>query len=636
MNEKELINLVNLAAKKDNAALEKLYNRYYTDIIFVCRKYNLSDADADDIAQDTFIKAFTELNTLNDPAKFPSWLMRIASNKCLNLIKHNNVINFSSTDDEDAPLEIPDKQKSADDIIIDKEVREIIAKMIEGLPIEQRVTIFMYYYQDYSVKEIAEAYGCSENTVKSRLNYARKAMREDAEKLENQGVKLRTVAILPFLYIFFAAERDVFACEIPDCASVIGKIMTMGGNSVGAGAGATVATSAKSGFFATLGGKIAVAVAVAAVVAGGIIAGVVISGNKDKKTDNAPTYDTVMDNTTSATENEKEDATTTAPEGNENGILPSKYDYKINYINEEGMASGDLVFNVAMEKIIWNNSSCIQPEEYVIGTYKRDGITGQSFFKVATDNLKIFELEAPYIRLDAIDDLLLVDTIDDWGHGFIIERLEAQNCETVEEFVQNSEYDEYSKGEMYHHGDYYIYITGSPLDICYAYKYFDQNCVIRLKAHIRDDEPDFKKHFEAMLDRVSFEYVGTPDKITGTDKAYAIDLFAKSVIDKFGICIKDYSYIKKLDSYEFTYETPECKYTIEGYHDMTDVLEEYYPKLGTLESGVNVYIEKELSAPSYTLLTEKDGHFAMINMKCDIPEEDTDAIFDQIRKDLLQ
>ena len=94
MNEKELITLVNLAAKKDNAALEKLYNRYYTDIIFVCRKYNLSDADADDIAQDTFIKAFTELNTLNDPAKFPSWLMRIASNKCLNLIKHNNVINF--------------------------------------------------------------------------------------------------------------------------------------------------------------------------------------------------------------------------------------------------------------------------------------------------------------------------------------------------------------------------------------------------------------------------------------------------------------------------------------------------------------------------------------------------------------
>ena len=47
MNEKELINLVNLAAKKDNAAMEKLYNGYYTDIIFVCRKYNISDADAE-------------------------------------------------------------------------------------------------------------------------------------------------------------------------------------------------------------------------------------------------------------------------------------------------------------------------------------------------------------------------------------------------------------------------------------------------------------------------------------------------------------------------------------------------------------------------------------------------------------
>ena len=165
MNEKELINLVNLAAKKDNAAMEKLYNGYYTDIIFVCRKYNISDADAEDIAQDTFIKAFSELGTLQEPVKFPSWLMRIASNKCLNLIKHKNLINFSSTDDENAPLEIPDKQKSADDIVIDKEVKEIIAKMIEGHPIEHRGAIFMYYYQDYSVKEIADAYGCSENTV---------------------------------------------------------------------------------------------------------------------------------------------------------------------------------------------------------------------------------------------------------------------------------------------------------------------------------------------------------------------------------------------------------------------------------------------------------------------------------------
>ena len=420
MNEKELINLVNLAAKKDNAAMEKLYNGYYTDIIFVCRKYNISDADAEDIAQDTFIKAFSELGTLQEPVKFPSWLMRIASNKCLNLIKHNNVINFSSTDDENAPLEIPDKQKSADDIVIDKEVKEIIAKMIEGLPIEQRVAIFMYYYQDYSVKEIAEAYGCSENTVKSRLNYARKAMRQEAEKLENQGVKLRTVAILPFLYIFFAAERDVFACEIPDCTSVIGKVMTMGGKAAASSTASAVVTGAKTGFFTTLAGKVAIGIGVAVIAIGGIVAAVVSSGNKDKKTDKAPTFESVLDNTTSATENEKEDATTTAPENNENAILPSKYDYKINYVNEEGMASGNLVFNVRQDKLIWNNSSCIQPEEYVIGTYKYNNVIGQDFYKDKSNGIYFYDLEMPYTNKSKSDEFSLYDTVDGCGHYFMI------------------------------------------------------------------------------------------------------------------------------------------------------------------------------------------------------------------------
>ena len=139
--------------------------------------------------------------------------------------------------------------------------------------------------------------------------------------------------------------------------------MTMGGKAAASSTASAVVTGAKTGFFTTLAGKVAIGIGVAVIAIGGIVAAVVSSGNKDQETDKAPTYESVLDNTTSATENEKEDATTTAPESNENGILPSKYDYKINYVNEEGMASGNLVFNVRQDKLIWNNSSCIQPEE---------------------------------------------------------------------------------------------------------------------------------------------------------------------------------------------------------------------------------------------------------------------------------
>ena len=226
MTNAELIELVSGALKRDNSAMEQLYKAYYTDIFYVCKKYNLNDADANDIAQETFIQAFDKLSTLDNATKFSAWLQRIASNKCLNLLKHNNVLTIESMYNEnDEVIEIAGNEKATEDIVVDKEVQDILVEMMSKLPIEQRVTLFMFYYQEYSIKEIAEAYGCSENTVKSRLNYAKKAIRVEVEKLEDKGIKLRAISILPFLYVLFKNERDAFACEIPDSMEVISEVM---------------------------------------------------------------------------------------------------------------------------------------------------------------------------------------------------------------------------------------------------------------------------------------------------------------------------------------------------------------------------------------------------------------------------
>ena len=77
----------------------------------------------------------------------------------------------------------------------------------------------------------------------------------------------------------------------------------------------------------------------------------------------------------------------------------------------------------------------------------------------------------------------------------MIERLSGASYESVEDFVQNSEYDDYSKGEMYNYGDFYVYITGFPLDTCNAYVYFDYNCIIRVKMYNKEDETINKEHY---------------------------------------------------------------------------------------------------------------------------------------------
>ena len=115
MNKKNITELVDRALKKDNLAMETLYNSFYKDVLYVCKKLNLNDADAYDVAQDTFIDAFSKLDTLSDKSKFKAWIIRIANNKALNLLKHNNVIKFESIDDDNSFTEIPDKAKNIEE-----------------------------------------------------------------------------------------------------------------------------------------------------------------------------------------------------------------------------------------------------------------------------------------------------------------------------------------------------------------------------------------------------------------------------------------------------------------------------------------------------------------------------------------
>lgn len=225
MKNLQITALIDKAQKRDTAALETLYNTYYKDVFYVCKKLSLNDEDAKDITQDTFITAFSNLSAIKDKTKFKQWICGIANYKALNLLRHSKVLDVDSIEANDNISEIPEKNKSTEDMIIDNETAEILKNVIDKLPLDQRIAVFMFYYQDMTVKEIAQAYNCSENTIRSRLNYAKKTITKEINNLENNGVKIRCISALPFLYLLFYMEWKAFACQTPSSSLVIANTL---------------------------------------------------------------------------------------------------------------------------------------------------------------------------------------------------------------------------------------------------------------------------------------------------------------------------------------------------------------------------------------------------------------------------
>lgn len=204
----QLIALVEGAKRKDTRAIEFLYNEFYGEVYYTCYKILGSQEDAKDIAQDTFLEAFIGIDNLNQPLSFKFWINRIAANKSFNFLKRYNRINVSSREIVEQLSQVEDIEANPENVVIENDVRYTIESIMARLPQEQRRTLFLFYYQEMTVKEIAELYQCSESTVRSRLAYARKFMRREVEKLEDNGYKLRCLTALPFIFALFNAEKS--------------------------------------------------------------------------------------------------------------------------------------------------------------------------------------------------------------------------------------------------------------------------------------------------------------------------------------------------------------------------------------------------------------------------------------------
>ncbi|MFB1050245.1 RNA polymerase sigma factor [Paraliobacillus sp. JSM ZJ581] len=164
---------------------ELFYDRVFRDAFFVIKDQHL----AQDIVQDTFVKAFKYMDRLENKEKMGAWLSTIATRTAIDLIRKQNARNGIPT--EDVVLEhVKSKQEvsASLDATIEKKLRqEFITEKIAMLKPEYREVLMLKYIHELKDKEISEFTDLKEGTIKSRIHRAKKELRMQIEADESCG-----------------------------------------------------------------------------------------------------------------------------------------------------------------------------------------------------------------------------------------------------------------------------------------------------------------------------------------------------------------------------------------------------------------------------------------------------------------
>ena len=290
---KELV----LSAKNGNKkAFDKLYKLTSNDVWFTCVSLLKDEENAKDIMQETYITAFLKLDTLKDEEKFCGWLTAIATNKSKNKLKGK--VEYQIDDEVLIAKTETDELMLPEEYINKAEKRKVLLQIIEDtLSFNQYQVVLMFYFNELSIAEIAQALEISEGTVKSRLNSSRAKMKTAIEDYENKsGDRLHGVVVVPFFTTIFKEEAKSLA--VPNITIKLPNGQTLATSAtkgIATGAKSTVSSIVKATATATVKTKVIAVVCGATILAGTSAVGIsILAGcNAEKE----PTEPSVISST---------------------------------------------------------------------------------------------------------------------------------------------------------------------------------------------------------------------------------------------------------------------------------------------------------------------------------------------------
>ena len=189
--------------------LEHIYNEAYRQVYWTAYSFLKNDQDAEDVVQDTFISFITSYGDLKDTSKAVALLKKIAANKCLDRIK---LTKTDAVEDEFFEnIEAVPEDFLPESIIESEQMRKIVMDIIgKTLSEDIRRTLILFYFNELTTREIADLLGIPQGTVLWRLNFAKKKIKKEVEKYEEENDTKLFMAV-PFLTKLFIKEAEQVA-----------------------------------------------------------------------------------------------------------------------------------------------------------------------------------------------------------------------------------------------------------------------------------------------------------------------------------------------------------------------------------------------------------------------------------------
>ena len=181
MTREQELTIIRRVQHGDTEAFSVLVAAYEKNVFNVALQMTGNREDAQDMAQEAFLKAYNSLPSFRGDSKFSSWLYRIVSNVCLDFKRRQSRRPSSSLTVEDdegetLQLDIADESQSPEALLERKLTRDAVRRGLQELPDEQRQILLLREIQGLSYEEIAEAMDLEPGTVKSRIFRARKKL----------------------------------------------------------------------------------------------------------------------------------------------------------------------------------------------------------------------------------------------------------------------------------------------------------------------------------------------------------------------------------------------------------------------------------------------------------------------------